>query len=370
MRVAVVGAGIAGASAAVALALRGHEVRGFEQFSRGHVWGSSHGHSRIIRKTYPDRFHTGLMLRAYPLWEHWQELAGEAWVERSGILYLGPEDHPDLKTLADALDHHRVPWELWEPARSLEEAGLCLSASEVGIYQPEAGMVRASRAVSGLLELSERLGAVWTFDSRVDQIRPESSGVVVVSGEGDWAVDSVVICAGPWVRKWLPADSTLFTVTRQVWAYAGDDSSDGPKMVWIDARSLAYGFPADGHVPGFKIAHHVPGSTADPDAIRHSPPDRLAVDALAPVALKRLGIATALHDVGTCLYTNTPDGMFAVGHAGDARIPVISPCSGHGFKFGPLVGEWAADAIETGAWAECLRPFQVERFSVGSEWSA
>ena len=47
----------------------------------------------------------------------------------------------------------------------------------------------------------------------------------------------------------------------------------------------------------------------------------------------------------TCLYTNMPDHSFVVERQG--RVVVGSACSGHGFKFAPLVGrELAALALE------------------------
>jgi sarcosine oxidase len=64
MRVAVVGAGIVGASAARALARRGHGVSLYEQFEEGHAKGSSHGASRIVRRAYSDPFYTSVMLEA------------------------------------------------------------------------------------------------------------------------------------------------------------------------------------------------------------------------------------------------------------------------------------------------------------------
>jgi sarcosine oxidase len=41
--------------------------------------------------------------------------------------------------------------------------------------------------------------------------------------------------------------------------------------------------------------------------------------------------------VETCLYTNTEDESFVLERRG--RLVVGSPCSGHGFKFAPLIGE-------------------------------
>lgn len=42
----------------------------------------------------------------------------------------------------------------------------------------------------------------------------------------------------------------------------------------------------------------------------------------------------------SCLYTSTPDQEFVIERHG--RVIVCSPCSGHGFKFVPAIGEWVA----------------------------
>ena len=47
----------------------------------------------------------------------------------------------------------------------------------------------------------------------------------------------------------------------------------------------------------------------------------------------------------TCMYTTTPDESFILERGG--RFVVGSPCSGHGFKFAPAIGErLAALALE------------------------
>jgi sarcosine oxidase len=50
----------------------------------------------------------------------------------------------------------------------------------------------------------------------------------------------------------------------------------------------------------------------------------------------------------TCLYTDTPSQDFLIDRVGD--LVVCSPCSGHGAKFAPVVGEMVADLV-TGAGA-------------------
>ena len=43
----------------------------------------------------------------------------------------------------------------------------------------------------------------------------------------------------------------------------------------------------------------------------------------------------------TCMYTTTADETFILERRG--RVVVGSPCSGHGFKFAPAIGERLAD---------------------------
>ena len=64
----------------------------------------------------------------------------------------------------------------------------------------------------------------------------------------------------------------------------------------------------------------------------------------------------------TCLYTNTPDDEFVLDRLGP--IVVGSPCSGHGFKFAPLIGKILAD-MATGT-PIALR---LEAFRAGRVWT-
>jgi sarcosine oxidase len=50
----------------------------------------------------------------------------------------------------------------------------------------------------------------------------------------------------------------------------------------------------------------------------------------------------------TCMYTTTADESFILERRG--RVVIGSPCSGHGFKFAPAIGErLAALAVEAAA---------------------
>jgi sarcosine oxidase len=64
------------------------------------------------------------------------------------------------------------------------------------------------------------------------------------------------------------------------------------------------------------------------------------------------------------MYTNTPDRHFALDrHPDDPRIVVISACSGHGFKFAPVIGDIGADLVCEGRTSRDIASFALARFT-------
>jgi sarcosine oxidase len=71
----------------------------------------------------------------------------------------------------------------------------------------------------------------------------------------------------------------------------------------------------------------------------------------------------ALSASAACLFTNTPDEHFIIDRAPEApEVLLVSPCSGHGFKFASVIGEIVADLVETGATSHDIDLFRLDRF--------
>jgi sarcosine oxidase len=128
---------------------------------------------------------------------------------------------------------------------------------------------------------------------------------------------------------------------------------------------MHYGIPPRETIQaGIKIAkHHHRNETVDPDAYDRTvsaEDEALIRAALAdhlPAANGRLVAAK------TCLYTMAPDGHFVIDRfPGAPNIIVASPCSGHGFKFAPVIGEILADLAIRGATAHDIARFSLGRF--------
>ena len=96
--VAVVGAGLMGAATPGELTRRGVSVALPEALDPGHVHGSSHGTSRIVRRAYADPFHVRLTGRAFEAWQRAEDDTGETLLRTTGGLDTGA--HRDSAGLA------------------------------------------------------------------------------------------------------------------------------------------------------------------------------------------------------------------------------------------------------------------------------
>jgi sarcosine oxidase len=315
VRVAVVGAGITGAAAAWALARDGHDVTVLEQFELDHTRGSSHGDSRIFRLAYTEPDWVELAREALPAWRALERESGETLLELDGLLELAPDLEVSSRATLDACG---VRWEEADPARF----GVAAPDGWTALLQPEAGVIRADRAREILLR-----GIDVETGVRVESL-------------DDVDADVVVAAAGPWARKLLAAAGIALPVveTRETLAYFRHEPAVAA-VVDREARGhLMYALRD--HVHGLKAGAHMTGRPADPD--EPGEPDERTVQRVAAWVAARFPEADAEPVAAeTCFYTRTEDESFVLERHG--RIVVASPCSGHGFKFAPLVGRRIAD---------------------------
>jgi sarcosine oxidase len=366
--VIVVGGGTMGSMALWRLARRGIDVLGLEQFAPGHDRGSGHGDSRMTRTAYfegPE--YVPLVQAARPLWRELEAEAGVELLTMTGGLMIG---HPDGDLVSGALRSARVHGlgtELLGPDEAIR-FGHRLAPDEVALWEEGAGVLRPERAIRAAAERAAALGARLETGVRVTAIEAHGDGVVVRAGDVVHQARRAIVCAGAWLGGLLPDLGLPLAVERQVmlWFPAGDPAAFAPDRfpVFVHDRPgrAAYGMPSlDGAT--VKVAMHHGGRPADPDALDRAvaEPDVAPVAAFVAETLPGLDPVPARAEV--CMYTNTPDLHFVVGDAGPAGVTVVSACSGHGFKFAPVMGEIAADLALEGRTAHDVAGFSPSRFA-------
>jgi glycine/D-amino acid oxidase-like deaminating enzyme len=360
----IVGAGLAGSAAAWAASARGLDVVVLEAFEQGHRKGSSHGSARIFRRAYHDPLYVRLTGAAGDLWRELEDEAGEQLLTRTGGLDWGAARDP--VRLHEVLTSCGVTAELLVPDAAAErwpQFGFGSDSSGAGpvMFHAEAGVLDPQRAMAAMLRLAGARGADIRFQARVTRLAPAGSGdgATAHTDSGTFAAPVIAVAAGAWIAPLLADVVQLpaLTVTQQeVFHFAPRAIRAAPWPIFIcedrpakdgpakGSTGDCYGLPGgrDGEVPGaIKIgegAHYHPTTAEDRDFVV-DPGARARVTDF--VARRVPGLTTTPVNEVTCLYTRTATEDFVLDRSGP--FVVASPCSGHGAKFAPLLGQLIAD---------------------------
>jgi sarcosine oxidase len=361
VEVAVVGSGLLGSATAWALGGRGVSALLLEQFSLGHARGSSHGATRIFRLSHPEPDYVRMAVLAGEAWARLARDAGEDLVITTG----GLDARPEAEQCAVALQECGVEY-TWLSASEVRGRfpGIAVRPGERMLFQPDSGVCLADRAVAALQRLAQQAGVPVRPQSPVLGIEPRGDRVVLATPAGEISARVAVVTAGAWAEGLLAgavAHVPRLTATLQQVRYFAPRAGSGPwptLIEWPDARPCWYVVPAVGGAPGVKVAAHVPGPAIDP---RDGPvtvlDPMLEAEATSYVRDRLPGLEPAGFGPETCLYTMTADEDFVLDR--DGPVVVGGGCSGHAFKFGPLLGEVLAD-LALGA----EPPIARERFSL------
>jgi sarcosine oxidase len=157
-----------------------------------------------------------------------------------------------------------------------------------------------------------------------------------------WRAKAVVVTTGSWTAKVVGrhlALPPLIVTQEQVQHFTPrfDNAADWPSFIHHQ-RPWVYGLLTPRE--GMKVARHHVGPVVDPDA--RPPRDEVADHVVAQYVQDWFpGLDPSPVHTAECLYTTTPDESFVLLRAG--ALVVGSACSGHGFKFTPLIGQRLAD---------------------------
>ncbi len=327
-----------GAATARSLAGRGAKTIVFERFEVGHARGSSHGAARIFRFSYRESQYVRMAQKALPLWRDLEIEARTSLFRRTGGLDMGE----GLEHNVRALDKYRAACEIvgGREARA-RWPSIRFDPTDTVLYQPDAAVIAADRAWRAFADTARARGATIEEQRLVKELDNGSGGVVLMVDDEQIEVDSCVVTAGAWAKPLLERAGIELDVrpTRETIVYF---KAPGPQLPFVEwGTPAAYALPSVGYGDDvIRAGLHIAGPATDPEVEEIARPQ--AVAQVVDWATRRIeGIDPTPVATETCMYTNTDDEHFVVERHG--RIVVGSPCSGHGFKFAPLIGERLAD---------------------------
>jgi sarcosine oxidase len=333
----VVGAGLLGLAAGRALARRGREVTVLEQASVGHPGSGSKGSCRIFRLGYSDPGYVRAARRSRELWHSLESDCSRK------ILYPVPQltIGAGLAGVRDAMTAAGAPTEMLSAAEAMARfPGVRVDGP--ALLEPESAVTAADVAVAAL---AAGVPEIRT-GVRVSALADDGRRVTLETSEGPLSARAVVLCAGPETAGLLGWAEWSAPTLEQV-AYLEPVSPAGPGMpiFLCHDQQIPYGLPVPGSSQ-YKAGLHQSGTRIRPGAPQDQSADPDLAGQLEEMARRYLpGFGPRAVRTERCVYDNTPDEDFVLDRIGN--VVVGSGTSGHGFKFGPLLGEWLA-ALATG----------------------
>jgi sarcosine oxidase len=339
-----------GSAALDALLNTGLDALGFDPIGPGDNRGSSHGSCRVFRRfNFENDNYTDLSDAALAGWKRLEADSGETILIPSPVLEAGRPGSAMVaasRAAAIAKGHADPAWSA--AAVNREFPAFALPADWDVVVQDGGAILKAEAA---LRIMRTRAGTRVFPEAAQFDYRPD--GVLVRTKTQEVLAQRAILALGPWLGRALPQIAPVLEVTRQAVGWfkpaRPEDVSPARFPLFILERGpddIIYGFP-DFEQRGVKAAPHNHGPEVSADD--WDPPATNAE--LLPVseALAELvpGAVGPIIDRDVCLYTNTlpadrrPDKgeEFIIDRWPNSRLIIASPCSGHGAKFAPAIGE-------------------------------
>ncbi|CAM1359861.1 NAD(P)/FAD-dependent oxidoreductase [Tenacibaculum xiamenense] len=354
----VVGAGTFGVWTAYHLNKMGAKVTLLDAYGPGNSRASSGGETRLIQADNDNDIYVKSALRSYQLWKNMEEISNRQIVLSTGRLAMSQNEAHRQRAL--------------KRKQQLERQGIAntevLGQDEIRYRWPQ---IKSDDIATAMYNDGGASGSTLLARKGIQTVAKEfeknggkvmiAKGTPVIKNRKVQGIDigtktlkaqHYVFACGPWLPKVFPSlllpklkverRDVLFVGTP-----AGNNQFTYPNIPeWSVYGSGFYGFPNIGE-RGFKVAIYPDHNSFDPDTderlINHYQVKRTHdfVKNRFP-ALKNQPIIESR----VCQVTYSTDGNFIIDQlpASD-NTWIVGAGSGHGFKHGPAMGEYAAQRI-------------------------
>jgi sarcosine oxidase subunit beta len=354
----VLGAGIMGLSAAWGLRRAGWSVTLVEQDGIPNERGASVDDHRLIRHPYGAELgYMRMVNAAHEAWDRlWADL-GETLYVPTGLLALADAPGGWLAESRAGLTTGNHPFaDLDAPGLAARFPMLSGQGIHAAFQMDHAGVLLARRIVASLARHLAANG-VRFLRARATEADPARASLTLEDGTRQGA-DLLVIAAGPWMPRFLPSLAGRVTASRQITVYL--EPPPAHRAAWSSAPMVLDlasdgGFYAVPPVAGtaLKVGDHRFSLSGDAETDGRIPTPA-EIEGIMALVRPRLRDAAEYRIIGAraCYYDVEPEERFILEPLGD-RALVMSGFSGHGFKFGPLLGlaVGSEDRLSRAGWA-------------------
>ncbi|CAJ1973819.1 unnamed protein product [Sphenostylis stenocarpa] len=386
--VIIVGAGVMGSATAYNAAKRGLRTLLLEQFDFLHHRASSHGESRTIRVTYPQKYYYPLVMESYKLWQEAQDQVGYQVYFKAPHLDMAPSDEqPTIRAVVDYCQTHAIPFQLLRRRQLAEKfaGSIDIPKGWVGVSNEYGGILKPTKAVAMFQTLAFKNGAVMLDNAKVVDIKKTrgDEGVEVFTASGKkFRGKKCVVTVGAWATRLVKTVSgielPIVPLETHVCYWRIKEGQEGKFALGTGFPTFAcfgdpyiYGTPTL-EFPGLiKVGVHG-GNPCDPDKRPWGP--AVWMEELKKWVEERfMGMVDSSEPVikQSCMYSMTPDEDFVIDFLGGEfgkDVVIGGGFSGHGFKMAPVIGriltELAADGEAKGV---DLKYFRIGRFKIPSK---
>ena len=368
--VIIIGLGAMGSAASYYLSKNGVKVLGLDTYEPPHKLGSSHGHTRVIREAYHEgTSYVPIVKRAYELWNELDHEIEDKLILEYGGMYLG-DDGKYLSDAKKSAKKYDIPITEFSSKEIKEKYNILNPPNNFkGLLENRSGAVFPEKAISNFLSKSINNGSSHNYNEKVIGWEKQSKFYKVETDKNNYFAEKLIFSSGAWIKNLVPSLKLPVKIERQVlfWFDPIKDKdkfhySNMPNTGWDLDNGMEFYTQPNIENKGFKVAMHHNGKfISENDLNRESNADDLSIvknflEEYIPLANGKL------IDSRVCVYTNTPDLDFIIDfYPNDENIIICSPCSGHGFKFTPAIGEICSELVINNGTNYDLSEFSIKR---------
>lgn len=364
--IAIIGAGVHGASAAFHLADRGARVVVLERTTP--AGGPTGRSSAVVRTYYTNPFLAAVARDSVQMFATFAELTGggDCGFRNTGSMFLHPAEQAEqVRRHAAQLNALGIAAESLT-AQDLRTAlpGFELGDIAIGVWEPQSGYADPAGTTQGLIAAAVRGGVTLLQHTPVRRIVPQPDHVELVTDGEPVRADRVLVAAGPWTGPLLLGIGVDLPLTVERHVVAAYELSATQTVTHVVADLVGgYYFKPEGHGGHFQLGPLEEAPQVDP----HDFEEQIAPDEsleLAERAVRRMPALADAQDRGgwASLYDVSPDWQPVIGQVAE-RVYVDAGTSGHGFKLAPALGRHVADLVSGTDIDPGLKQFDPARFA-------